>query len=109
MVASVAGLMPASGSGDPLPKNIPQAAQQFEALLISEMLKSAHGEGSAGWLAEGDDQAGSSMAEFAEEHLAQTMASAGGFGLASRIAKGLERADAAARPSAAGDGQAPGS
>jgi Rod binding domain-containing protein len=49
------------------------------------------------------------MAEFAEEHLAQAMASAGGFGLAGRIAKGLERADAAARPSAAGGGQEPGS
>jgi Rod binding domain-containing protein len=106
MVPNVANPVAAASGSDPRPRNIPQAAQQFEALLIAQMLKSAHEEGSGGWLGAGDDQAGSSMVGLAEEHLAQAMASKGGFGLASRIAKGLERADTAAKAPPAGAGPA---
>ncbi len=96
MVASVAGLVTTPGSGDPKPKNVAQAAEQFEALLLAQMLKGSHDETSGGWLGTGDDQAGSSMAELAEEHLAQAMAAGGGLGLTRLIAGGLKRADAAA-------------
>ena len=96
MVAGVSSLMTTAGTGDPHPKNVTQAAEQFEALLLSQMLKGSHDETSGGWLGTGDDQAGSSMAELAEEHLAQALASRGGLGLASLIATGLKRADAAA-------------
>ncbi len=96
MVPSVASLVTSTGTGDPQPKNIRQAAEQFEALLLAQMLKSAQGETSGGWLDTGGDQAGSSMVEFAQEHLAQTMASHGGLGLADLIARGLTRAQAAA-------------
>jgi Rod binding domain-containing protein len=95
MVAGVASLVTTAGTGDPQPKNVPQAAEQFEALLLAQMLKGAHDESSGGWLGTGDDQAGSSMVELAEEHLAQVMASRGGLGLAGLIAGGLKRADAA--------------
>jgi Rod binding domain-containing protein len=96
MVASVAGLVTTPGSGDPQPKNVTQAAEQFEALLLAQMLKGSHDDTSGGWLGTGDDQAGSSMAELAEEHLAQALASRGGLGLTRLIATGLKRADAAA-------------
>jgi len=96
MVAGVAGLVTTPGTGDPKPKNVTQAAEQFEALLMAQMLKGSHDETSGGWLGTGDDQAGSSMTELAEEHLAQAMASHGGLGLTKLIATGLKRADAAA-------------
>ena len=96
MVASVASLVTTAGTGDPHPKNIAQAAEQFESLLLAQMLKGAHDETTGGWLGTGDDQAGSSMAELAEEHLAQAMAAGGGLGLTKLIANGLKRADAAA-------------
>jgi Rod binding domain-containing protein len=42
------------------------------------------------------------MADLAEEHLAQALASRGGLGLTSLIATGLKRADAAAAKTGAG-------
>ncbi len=96
MIAGVASLVTTAGTGDPQPKNVTQAAEQFESLLLAQLLKGAHDETSGGWLGTGDDQAGSTMADLAEEHLAQAMASRGGLGLTSLIATGLKRADAAA-------------
>jgi flagellar protein FlgJ len=95
MVSGVSDLLPAAGTGDPQPKNAREAAEQFEALLLAQLLRSAHEEGSQGWLGAGDDQAGSSMVQLAEEHLAQALASRGGLGLAGLIASGLERRDTA--------------
>ncbi|HWC98005.1 MAG TPA: rod-binding protein [Candidatus Sulfopaludibacter sp.] len=71
------------------PAKILQAAQQFEALLINQLLQSATGNG--GWLGTGGDSAGSCATGFAQEQLASSMAKNGGFGLAAMIAKGLER------------------
>jgi Rod binding domain-containing protein len=96
MVAGVASLVTTAGSGDPHPKNVAQAAEQFESLLMTQLLKGAHNADSGGWLDSGDDQAGTSMTELAEEHLAQSMSARGGLGLANLIATGLNRADAAA-------------
>ena len=96
MVPGVANLVTTPGTGDPHPKNATQAAEQFEALLLAQLLKGAHDESPGGWLGTGDDQAGTSMVELAEEHLAQVMASRGGLGLAGAIASGLKRADTAA-------------
>jgi Rod binding domain-containing protein len=105
MVSSVSNLLPAMGTGDPQPKNIKDAAQQFEALLMAQLLKGTHDQDSQGWLGAGDDQAGNSMVQLAEEHLAQVLASRGGLGLAGLIANGLDRADAASHRAAdaAGD------
>jgi Rod binding domain-containing protein len=69
---------------------IGHAAQQFEALLIGQILHSAHGNDS-GWLDSGDDASGSSAIDFAEEQLANTIAQSGGLGLAKMITRGLER------------------
>jgi Rod binding domain-containing protein len=105
MIPGVASLMTTAGTGDPQPKNVTQAAEQFEALLLAQMLKGSHDETSGGWLGTGDDQAGSTMADLAEEHLAQALASRGGLGLTSLIATGLKRADAAAAAAKTGAGQ----
>lgn len=66
---------------------IEDAARQFEALLISQILRSAS-EG-AGWMGSGNDSASSCATGFAQEQLAGMMARSGGFGLARLIAQGL--------------------
>lgn len=72
------------------PTKIHDAAQQFEALLIGQILQSV-GE-SSGWMGSGGDSASSCATGFAQEQLASMMAKSGGFGLADLIAKGLEKA-----------------
>ena|SRR5579862_804187 len=72
---------------------IKDAAQQFEGLLLAQILHSAHDEKS-GWLGSGDDSALSCAGDFAEQQLAMTMAQKGGFGLANMIAAGLRQKDA---------------
>ena len=66
-----------------------EAAKQFEALMIGQMLKSMRESGS-GWLGSGEDQAAESAMGMAEEHFAQALSASGGFGLASMIQHGLE-------------------
>lgn len=84
-------------SGGPDPGKILDAAMQFEALLIAQMLKSARESGGGGWLGGGEDQAGASMTEIAEEQVAALMASSGGLGLARMLADGLSASTAAAQ------------
>jgi Rod binding domain-containing protein len=68
---------------------ITQAAQQFEALLIGQILHSAHAN-DGGWLGS-DDSSGSCATDFAEEQLANTIAQQGGFGLAKMISQELQK------------------
>jgi len=68
---------------------ITQAAQQFEALLIGQILHSAHAS-DGGWLGS-DDSSGSCATDFAEEQLANTIAQQGGFGLAKMISQELQK------------------
>ena len=68
------------------------AARQFEALLIGQMLKSAQGADGAGWLGTGEDQAGMQAMEIAQEFFAQALADGGGLGLAKPVLTGLEAA-----------------
>lgn len=71
------------------PARMQKAAQQFEALLIGQILHSAHTTDS-GWLGT-DDSAGSCATDFAEEQFANTIAEQGGFGLATLITRDLGR------------------
>ena len=74
---------------------IANAASQFEALLIGQILKSAHGSGSEGWLGSGEDDDSSSTAiSMAEEYLGQALASGGGLGIAKLVVKGIGKNDA---------------
>lgn len=92
------------------PKKIHDSAQQFESLLIAEMLKASHGSDDGGWLGTGDDDAGSTGVEMAEQQLAQAVASKGGFGLARLIEQGLtQQAKLAPDPAPGPAGTAAGS
>jgi Rod binding domain-containing protein len=64
------------------------AARDFEALLLSQMLKSARGDG--GWLGTDDNDAGEAAVGLGEEELARTMAKSGGLGLSKLIESGLK-------------------
>lgn len=87
-VPPLAGIDPKPGSADS-PAKIRDAAQQFEAILLEQVLQGAHGDG--GWLGTGEDTSGSCASGFAEQQLAVAMARQGGFGLADLISKGLQR------------------
>jgi flagellar protein FlgJ len=85
-------LLPAAGLPAPAdtgakPAKVRDAAQQFEALLIGQILRSARGNG--GWLGS-SDSAADSAAEYAEQQFAQALAQRGGLGLADLIARGLD-------------------
>ena len=68
---------------------IRDAAQQFEALLIGQILHSAHSS-DGGWLGS-DDSSGSCATDFAEEQLADTVAQQGGLGLSKLIMQDLAK------------------
>ena len=69
------------------PEKIKSSAQQFEAMLIGQMMKSSHGPG--GWMGT-EDESGSALGEMAEQQFAQVLASNGGMGLAKLVALGLK-------------------
>jgi Rod binding domain-containing protein len=74
------------------PAKLKDAACQFEALLINQLLKSAGEAESGGALGPGDEsQADSSMLDIAREQLAQALAKQGGLGIARLVVLGLER------------------
>ena len=72
------------------PEKVRDAAQQFEALLIGQILRSARESGS-GWFSDGEDPSGEIATDYAEQQFATVLAQKGGLGLADTIAKGLER------------------
>jgi Rod binding domain-containing protein len=72
------------------PGTVENAAREFEALLITEMLRAARGDES-GWLGAGEDSTASSAMEMAEEFLARALSAQGGLGLASVIRQGLDQ------------------
>ena len=72
------------------PAKIRQAAQQFEALLLEQVMQSAKGSG-GGWLGSDGDSSEDCTTGLAEQQLAIAMAQNGGLGLANMIAKGLEK------------------
>jgi flagellar protein FlgJ len=72
------------------PAKIRQAAQQFEALLLEQVLQSAKGSG-GGWLDSDGDSSEDCATGLGEQQLALAISQNGGLGLAHMIAKGLER------------------
>jgi flagellar protein FlgJ len=72
------------------PKKIRDAAQQFESLLIEQMLKSARESGSGDWTGSSEDQTGTPLSDMAEQQFAQLLAANGGLGLAKMVVEGLQ-------------------
>ena len=83
---------------DPPDARALEAARAFEKLLIHDMLKSARRAGAT--LGEAPSNARSTYDDMMDEHLAEIVGEAGGFGLAPMLAKrldgGIDRASAAA-------------
>jgi flagellar protein FlgJ len=71
------------------PAKIKDAARQFEALLLGQMMKSMR-DSEGGWLGTDEDDAAASAMEYGQEMFAQSMASRGGLGLADLVVKGLK-------------------
>ena len=70
------------------PVKIRDAARQFEALLLEQVMQSA--KGSSGWLRSDGDSSEDCATGLAEQQLAMAMAQNGGLGLSGLIAKALE-------------------
>lgn len=92
MIQSISGSVANPGVTREDPAKIKEAASQFEALLIGQILKHFR-ESDTDSLGDGGDQAGVSLLEIAEGQLAQLLAARGGLGLAQIIVKGLSRHD----------------
>lgn len=81
-----------SDSDKPSTTKIDDAARQFEALMIGQILKSAHGSDSAGWLGAGEgDGASATAIQVAEEYLGQAIAKGGGVGIAKMVIRGVDK------------------
>jgi Rod binding domain-containing protein len=87
--AASEALSPAPRPPADTPAKIEDAAQQFEALLLAQILRSAHP--GSGWLNSESDSSGDSLADYTEQQLAAVMARSGGLGLSRMIAEGLKR------------------
>jgi peptidoglycan hydrolase FlgJ len=90
MTASTSSASAASARTSADPEKIGKAAQQFEALMIGQMMRTMRESGS-GWFGSGESGAGDAATEFAEQQFAQALASAGGLGLAATVSAGLKQ------------------
>ena len=72
------------------PQKVRDAAQQFEALLLGQILRSARQNGS-GWLTSGEDSSAECATDYAEQQLAAVLSQQGGLGLSDMIVKSLQR------------------
>jgi flagellar protein FlgJ len=75
------------------PQHIQEAAQQFEALLVGQLLKAARSADGEAWLGGGSDSSATPAIEFAEEQLAAALSARGGLGLAAMIAQSLQHVE----------------
>ena len=73
------------------PEKIKDAASQFEGLMISQILKAAHGDSDEGAFGGDADPASASAMDFANEYFARAMAAKGGLGLSNMIVAGLQK------------------
>jgi Rod binding domain-containing protein len=85
-IFSIDSLAPVTTSAEK-PTKLHTAAQQFEALMIGEMMRSQREADGDGWLGTGsdDDNASESAMDIAESQFSNALASRGGLGLAQII------------------------
>ena len=89
---AVSFLMPAATPEPPKPKNAKEAATQFEALLLTQLLRTARSE------EEREDSSMDTMWDMAAQQFARVMADAGGLGLAQMIQDNLQTPDESQGP-----------
>jgi Rod binding domain-containing protein len=70
--------------------NLGNALEEFEALFASTLLRTAREENGSGWLG-GESSAGNDgIMDFAEQHIAKSMARQGAFGIAKTLTTALK-------------------
>ena len=74
----------------PKPGKIEDAAQQFESLLIAQMLRSGRDSAPGNLGDDESDSESSAMLDFANQQFAQTLAKQGGLGLSRLLVTGLK-------------------
>ncbi len=84
-----ASARPAEGSFAFQARGPREAAQEFEALLLAQILRSVRESAAGGWSGEETEESGGLMLELAEQELAKAMAARGCFGLAAMAAGAL--------------------
>ncbi|MGD0300877.1 MAG: hypothetical protein ABSE86_27650 [Bryobacteraceae bacterium] len=89
------------------PDPVKQAATQFEALIIGQVLKAAREGADQGWLGTGDDKTSDMAMEMAEQGLAQGLAAQGGLGIAKMVTAHLHRDQAKSANSGPATGSPP--
>jgi Rod binding domain-containing protein len=82
--ASLAAIPP-----EPKPRNAGEAAKQFEAVLIAQMMRSAHDSGEGG-MGSDPDSTSETMWDVAAQQFAKVLANNGGVGLAKLVEKGIQ-------------------
>jgi Rod binding domain-containing protein len=73
------------------PAKIRQAATDFEALLLAQLMKSARETSGGGADGAEDSEENSTMIELGEQQFAQALASSGGLGIAKMVIIGLAK------------------
>jgi len=63
-----------------------QAAQEFESLLLAQLLRTVREAGSGGWLGSGESQEMTATLELAETQLARALAQSGALGITKLLA-----------------------
>lgn len=79
--------LPVSATPEPRPKDAAEAARQFEALLLAQLLREARQSSAA----DDQDSTQDTMWDVAAQHFAQVMAKNGGLGIARLIRSGLPK------------------
>ena len=90
---AITSLMPVTPNGQRPTVNgqrVQDAAEQFESLMLTELLKTAREAGSEGGWMGTEDEPGQTNLDMAEQQVANVMAKAGGLGLRSFITHSLE-------------------
>ena len=80
------------------PEKIKDAASQFEALMISQILKASKGDSDEGAFGGDPDPAAASAMDFANDYFARAMAAKGGLGLSNMIVAGLQKQSSGSSP-----------
>ena len=102
-IPMLSGAATETSFASPAPKNDParvkHAAEQFEALMIGQMMKSIREAEESGPMAEEKDQAGGSAMQLAQEQFAQALAARGGLAWPACSQRRFRLKIPAARPS----------
>ena len=79
------------GAAPPKPSKVEDAAQQFESLLIAQMLRSARESGSGGLDGDDNDSESAAMLDVADQQFATLLSHHGGLGLTNLVVQGLKK------------------